>query len=268
MDCPYFTVTNYSAFNSDMVNYGKEGPPERLITAYEFEFYTEDCAGGLFIDGVLYRAKKGFFSCTKPGQRQRMLLPYKCYFFNICTQDEQLCEFLDNLPDFSVLWNMDEVMAVFRELLSVEATGLLENRLHMESCICRILSLVAQARPLTAESGENKALLHRKNLQLADKYIREHYTEEITLETLAQMCGLHPNYFHRLYTEAFGRTPAQRLLSCRLAAAKMALLTQNVSMSEIAAKCGFSSATYFGYKFKEVVGYTPLQYRKRQLSRR
>jgi len=48
----------------------------------------------------------------------------------------------------------------------------------------------------------------------------------------------------------------------------MLLLTQNCSMSEIAAQCGFSSQTYFGYKFKEVMGMTPLQYRKKRLGSR
>ena len=45
-------------------------------------------------------------------------------------------------------------------------------------------------------------------------------------------------------------------------------MTQNCSMSEIAAQCGFSSQTYFGYKFKEVMGMTPLQYRKKRLGSR
>ena len=91
--------------------------------------------------------------------------------------------------------------------------------------------------------------------------------EDLTLTSLAALCNLHPNYFHRLYTEAFGKTPAQRILGCRIGAARMLLLTQNLSMSEIAAQCGFSSQTYFGYKFKEVMRMTPLQYRKKRLSK-
>lgn len=264
MQLPYFSVTNYGAYNSSTKTVQKE----RLISGYEFEFYTEDCEGGVAINSIMHAARKGCFTCSKPGQLQRMVLPYKCYFFNIYTQDEGLRELLDQMPDFSVLWNMDEVIKIFHELLTIESTSLTENRLLMESCVCRILSLVARSRPLALGKGADNTLLHRKNLQLADSYIRAHYTEDICLEDIAAQCGLHPNYFHRLYTAAFGKTPAQRLLSCRIAAAKTALLTTNLSISEIAAQCGFSSQTYFGYKFKESIGYTPLQYRKQLLSKR
>jgi len=264
MQFPYFTVTNYGAYSSGTKTMQKE----RMISNYEFEFYTEDCEGGVVINSVTHTARKGCFTCSKPGQIQRMVLPYKCYFFNICTQDEGLRELLEQMPEFSVLWNMDEVVKIFHELLTIESTSLAENRLLMESCICRILSLVARSRPLAPGKGGDNALLHRKNLQLADSFIRAHYAEDICLEDIAAQCGLHPNYFHRLYTAAFGKTPAQRLLSCRIAAAKTALLTTNLSISDIAAQCGFSSQTYFGYKFKENTGHTPLHYRKQMLSKR
>lgn len=267
MECPYFTVTNYSAFDSGAYSC-KKPKSEKVISAYEFELYLQDCQGGLQIDGVFYQARKGYFSCTKPGQRQRMVLPYKCYFFNICTQDESLCELLDRLPNYGALWNMEEIATVFRQMLEIESTASLENMLMVESYVCRLISLIVKGRYAATEGCTEGALLHRHQLQRADRYIREHYSENITLEILAAQCGLHPNYFHRLYTAAYGHTPAQRLHSCRITAAKIALLTQNSSMSEIAAVCGFSSQTYFGYKFKEATGDTPLQYRKKRRGRR
>ena len=138
----------------------------------------------------------------------------------------------------------------------------------MDGCIFRIIGLLSRDRGPDWNQGDENARLHRKLLQEADRYIREHYREDISLADLAERCGLHPNYFHKLYTNAFGKTPAQKLLACRIAAAKMALLTGNKSMAEIAAACGFSSQTYFGYKFKQATGRTPLQYRKRILGSR
>ena len=130
----------------------------------------------------------------------------------------------------------------------------------------KTLSPVQMDELLTkACQGDESARLHQKLLQESDRYIREHYAEDISLAALAERCGLHPNYFHKLYTSAFGKTPAQKLLDCRIAAAKMALIAGNRSMAEIAAECGFSSQTYFGYKFKQATGRTPLQYRKRVL---
>lgn len=264
MQCPYFTVTNYSAFDSAAVNYKEK--PERMIAAYEFEFYTQDCEGGIRLDGVFLPARKGYFSCSKPGQRQKMVLPYKCYFFNICTEDEDLCALLDRLPDYSLLWQMKEVESILKEMLTVDTPASIENRIHLQGCVCRILNILSRTHPLQTDMSITK--LHSRALEQADKFIREHYSEVITLEHLAEQLSLHPNYFHQLYTTAFGITPAQRLLACRIAAAKAALLTGRDSMSDIAASCGFSCQTYFGYKFKKVTGFTPLQYRKKMLSRK
>ena len=265
MYCPGFNLTNYNVYDSAVAKKYFRG--ERLVSAYEFELYTEDCPGGVAINGVFQSAQKGCFRLAQPGQRVKMILPYKCYFFNIVCQDAVICEVLDNLPQFGVLWNMDEAVKIFHEMLAIDSVAMPGNRLQLQGCVCRLLSLIIKARPLEIENGAESALSHRKLLQQADRYIREHYMEDLTLSSMAALCGLHPNYFHRLYTEAFGHTPTSRLLKCRIAAAKMLLLTQDLSMSEIAAQCGFSSQTYFGYKFKEVVGMTPLQYRKKQLSR-
>lgn len=268
MQSPYFSISNYGAFDSSVKKHKSMILPERMISAYEFEFYTEDCTGGLMIDGVRHNAKKGFFSCTKPGQRQRMVMPYKCYFFNICTQNEELCELLDGMPQFGALWNIDDVIKIFRKMLAVENMATLENRMHLEGCILQIISLVARSQLPELGEGKDSTLLHRKLLQDADKYIRTHFADDIGLAELAERFNLHPNYFHRLYSAAFGMSPAQRLLICRINAAKMLLLTTNMSMSEVAAECGFSSQTYFGYKFKETVNTTPLQYRKKMLGSR
>jgi len=264
MQCPYFTVLNYGTHRSSAKQYVSAA---RLITAYEFELYTEDCIGGTCINSRVYTAKKGFFTCAKPGQQVKMLDPYTCYYFNILTQDASLRELLDHLPDYAMLWDSEEAIKLFREMLTIDTPALLENRMQLEGCVCKIISLLAKARPLVSVGSEDIALLHRKALQMADKYIQEHYAENLNLSTLAANCNLNPSYFHRLYTAAFGITPAKRLLNCRITAAKMALLTENRSIAEIAETCGFSSQAYFGYKFKEHTGLTPLQYRKKRLKR-
>ena len=40
-----------------------------------------------------------------------------------------------------------------------------------------------------------------------------------------------------------------------------------LSMDAIAEACGFGSRSYFNFRFKQITGVTPLQYRKEHLSR-
>ena len=72
-----FTVTGFNAFNSSAYkNKLPRSVKERMVTSYEFELYPVDCPGGVTINGVDYTAKKGCFSLTKPGWRQRLRLRY------------------------------------------------------------------------------------------------------------------------------------------------------------------------------------------------
>lgn len=266
MHCPHFEILKFSVYDSTARKGGVELTKERLVSCYEFEFYTEDCPGGLQTDGVLYRARRGGCSVFKPGQKLQMALPYKCYYMNLVTQDPELCHLLDRLPVFFMLTNLDAVVGLFHRMLAVESRDSLAGRMEIQSCVCRILGMLEQyVQP--ANTTDRNVLRHQQTLLMADKYIREHLNEDLSLTRLAKLCNLDPTYFHKLYTAAFGRTPAQRVLSQRIAMAKMELVVGNTSMEELAVKCGFSSQTYFCYQFKKLTGTTPREYRSKMLSR-
>lgn len=259
-----FGLSNFGAFDYYLKKSGTVRTP-RQITHYEFEFYTENCPGGLRNDGVLYPAQKGGCCLSKPGQIQEIVKPYRGYYFNVVTQDPELCEMLDNLPGFFIMWNVSEVIDLIKQMVSTEDSGLM-GRLKLQSCACRILAILSRYRtnPKAADSGVYQ---HRKTLLMADKYLRENMTRDVNLLELAKLCSLDPTYFHKLYTAAFGITPAKRILGFRINAAKRGLIAGESSLEELAGNCGFSSQAYFCYRFKQIVGLTPLQYRDEQLSK-
>ena len=92
--------------------------------------------------------------------------------------------------------------------------------------------------------------------------MRNHPGEDLSLNRLAQLSNLDPTYFHKLYTKAYGKTPAQQTVNYRIVAAKLALAEGSMSISEVAAQCGFSSQAYFCNKFRQITGKTPTEYRK------
>ena len=263
---PIFSVHNFGAFDYSLGRHRPGESPERLVSAYEFEFYTEKGQGGLRIDSVFYQASRGGCILAKPGQTESVIKPYRGYYLNIITQDPELCDMLDHLPNAFTLWNMGEVVKLIHKMLNTEDRQSLVSRMQMQSYACQILAILYKYRR-TAQNADISTLQHQKTLLMADKYIRDHLSEELTLATLAKLCNLDPSYFHKLYTAAFGRTPAQRILGFRIAAAKTGLIESKVSLGELASRCGFSSQTYFCYKFKQVTGMTPMQYRSEMLSR-
>ena len=260
MHNPIFSVHNYGAFDYALKKNPHGEGPERLVSAYEFEFYTDKARGGLRIDGTFYQSCPNGCALTKPGQLQSVIRPYRGYYLNIVTQDPELCDMLDHLPNYFTLWNMGELVKLLHQMLAVEDRTSLVNRMQLLGIACRILAILYQYRK-NPQSADSNVLQHQKTLLMADKYIRDHLTEDLSLAALAKLCNLDPTYFHKLYTSAFGRTPAQRILGFRIAAAKTGLIESKVSLGELASKCGFSSQTYFCYKFKQVTGLTPMQYR-------
>lgn len=264
MHNPVFSVSNFGAFDYSLRKRHGEGQ-ERLVSSYEFEFYTEKGQGGLRIDGTFYGAARGRCILAKPGQLEVVVTPYRGYYINIVTQDPELCDMLDHLPNAFTLWNMGEVVKLIHQMLNIEDRTSLVNRMQLQGIACRILAILYQYRN-NPQNADSNVLQHQKTLLMADKYIRDHLSEELSLAVLSKLCNLDPTYFHKLYTSAFGRTPAQRILGFRIAAAKTGLIESKVSLGELASKCGFSSQTYFCYKFKQVTGMTPMQYRSMVLS--
>lgn len=263
MECLQFSILRFGIYESakSVREAEKETSPERMTAYYEFEFYTEDYPGGRSIDGTDYFAKRGCCALVKPGQRQAMRSPYKCCFLNLATQDAELCALLDHLPNYFPLWNLDEVVELIQKMVTVEPVHALTYRALLQGYACRIIAILSQYRQTSAETAAG-ALRHQVALMAVDQYMREHLSEPLTLEKLAKQCNLDPTYFHKLFSASYGRTPAQQLLNYRIMAAQRGLIADDLPMHELAARCGFSSQTYFGYKFKQVVGMTPTQYRK------
>ena len=266
MDCPYFTVVRFDSFriNSDpnLKCFDPIAEQANLTSAYEFEFYTEDCDGGLMADGVLYPARKDYFTCCKPGHMRKLTLPYRCYFFNIITENPDLRKALDKLPIYAYCPESAAILDICREMVTIQDGNSLHARLLLESCICRILSILLRQEYAVPDYNEANVRKHQDILLAADRYLQEHLQEPVNLKQLSKGSGLHPTYFHKLFTAAFKRSPAEQLMWYRITAATQMLTGDNRPIAEIAELCGFSSQNYFSYKFKELCGESPSKYRR------
>lgn len=95
------------------------------------------------------------------------------------------------------------------------------------------------------------------------QYIRAHYREKITLEDIAHHVHLHPNYLCALFREQTGKTVFEQLIWQRIHEASKLLRGTNLPISQISTSCGFQSPGFFSRKFKEILGMTPMECRKK-----
>jgi AraC-like DNA-binding protein len=107
-----------------------------------------------------------------------------------------------------------------------------------------------------------RAGLERHLLRARD-LVDARYAEPLDVAALARRAHTSQAHFSRRFKQAFGETPHQYLLTRRIARAKHLLRETDRSVTEISLDVGFQSLGSFSAKFKEIVGGTPTEYRRK-----
>lgn len=92
-------------------------------------------------------------------------------------------------------------------------------------------------------------------------YITEHFTENITLNDIAEELGYEPHYLSRCFNKTIGLNIRQMINIYRINYARHLLIDTKASIAEIALQCGFQSIRNFNRIFKKIEGKTPKEYR-------
>ncbi|MFO1001295.1 MAG: AraC family transcriptional regulator [Planctomycetaceae bacterium] len=93
-------------------------------------------------------------------------------------------------------------------------------------------------------------------------YIARNYQQPLTMETIAEAVGVHPNYAMNLFRQTFGTTMSTFITEHRISHSQRLLATSNDSILSIAMSAGFQSLSRFNEAFKNICGCSPRQYRK------
>lgn len=93
------------------------------------------------------------------------------------------------------------------------------------------------------------------------EYIKNHFMNAISMNELAQLCGLSPTHFRRIFHQAMGTAPLEYLNSVRINKACYLLKSTEDSVLNISENVGFHSISSFNRYFIRIVGMTPREYR-------
>lgn len=91
-------------------------------------------------------------------------------------------------------------------------------------------------------------------------YMQKNYMNKITLEQLAELSNLHPNYLCALFRKYTGASPMTYLSKIRLQRARKLLRETEFNVRQVAERTGYNSASFFSKRFKAVMGVSPLEY--------
>lgn len=107
---------------------------------------------------------------------------------------------------------------------------------------------------------DSAASRHTARLKNILMYIQEHYTEKITLADIAATANICQSECCRFFKKHMNESLFDYLLSYRIEKSLPLLTDEQLSITEVSSRCGFSSASYYTKVFRERMGCTPSAY--------
>jgi transcriptional regulator GlxA family with amidase domain len=89
------------------------------------------------------------------------------------------------------------------------------------------------------------------------------YREPLDLDALAAAAHVSKYHFARTFAATYGETPMRYLTRRRIERAQVLLRSSSTSITDVCTAVGFSSLGSFSSRFRELVGESPSDYRRR-----
>lgn len=142
-------------------------------------------------------------------------------------------------------------------LINLKGDEINERRLCMDIVIKRLCKFLrTNNKVVTANVGEGRGKQYFGSLV---SYISEHYSEKITIDSLASRFYISRAKLVRDFRSVMSMSLNEYILLIRIANSK-AMLLRDKPLCEVAESCGFGSTSYFIHCFKTQTGATPSQY--------
>ncbi len=133
----------------------------------------------------------------------------------------------------------------------------LTHKLALRNPAGEIIGLAGISRDVQLPQSSHPAY---PKLAAVDAHIREHFARPISLAELTALAGLSVAQLERHCKRIFQLTPRQMIHKARLGEASR-LLQQDVPITEIALRCGYTDHSAFSRQFRALTGLSPSQFR-------
>jgi AraC-like DNA-binding protein len=182
---------------------------------------------------------------------------YWCHF-TVTLGDVPLFKAFD-LPHYIEVDDVPWLQSRFETLINHHRSDDLTSAIRVKASMFEILSFYLERVP--AQTIRVKPTDSMDKVSVVLKYIDDHLPDNITVEQLAKLIYLHPNYFIHFFKSMLGSSPIQYINQRKLEKAKVQLMTTDLSISEIADGIGMQ-LHYFSRLFKNYAGYSPSTFRR------
>ena len=215
--------------------------------------------GSGFFNGTPVHAGQGFLIC--PGDWEEYHPNAEdpwAFLWIILTGEhsEDILEYYQQDPNSQVFsyGYVRELEELSREI--IQRNTQLTFGMEATEMLLRILNLHFRA-------PENSKIIRNSQeyAKFAKHYLDLNYHRKVTVQELLEKLGVSQPYLYRIFHETYGLSPKQYLTNLRLDAAKYALKTTNLSVSDIGASVGYDDVRASSAFFSRLIGISPQKYR-------
>lgn len=157
----------------------------------------------------------------------------------------------------------ERIFSLLNEMYEQNTECRMGYELQMLSCFYQLeYLLVTRYRKLEVHEELLKNTKQLKRLGVVTGYLKEHYTEDISLEKLAGIFGYSPSYLSRMFQKYAKINYKDYLQSVRFEHAVKELEETEHQIGDIALNHGFPNSKAFSNLMRKKYGYLPNEYRK------
>ena len=134
------------------------------------------------------------------------------------------------------------------------------SQLSSPQACCELLkNILKRAIDLRNSSSQKR---YMELIEKAQDYMKSNYANnDLTLNNVASIVNVSPNYFSTLFNQETGMSFIEYLTNIRMERAKEYLRCSNKKITEIGELIGYQDSHYFSYIFKKTQNCTPKEYR-------
>lgn len=190
--------------------------------------------------------------------------PYLAFSLRLDTS--VMAELLLALPDQPILNRLSPGLAVSQpppDLL--DALTRLLRLLDRPQDIAILAPLIEREILYHLLNGEQGQILrqialsesHLSQISKAISWIRNHYSDPLRIETVAQVANMSPSSFHRHFKAVTAMSPLQYQKQIRLQEARRLLLARHADAASVGFMVGYQSPSQFSREYARLFGYPP-----------
>lgn len=150
---------------------------------------------------------------------------------------------------------VDELMAVFSKKDSCP-------ELETVAGLSRLFAWIQNSGAYETVPAQDGPVSRTDRIKPVLEYIEHHYNAPLALDDLAEVAGMNPKYFCRVFRSLTHHSPVDYLNFYRIEQAAYLLDSTDLPVTEVGSRCGFVESSYFTKVFKKYKGTTPVLYRR------